>query len=92
MRLALRGHNRRFNIARYGGDEFVILIWDENEVAIENLKARISRTLHKLNKEAGSPYELSVCIGSEKATQDISLKDLIELADEHLYAEKDKLR
>ena len=92
MRLALRGHNRRFNIARYGGDEFVILIWDENEVAIENLKARISRTLHRLNKEAGSPYELSVCIGSEKASHDTSLKDLIELADEHLYAEKEKLR
>lgn len=92
MRLALRGHNRRFNIARYGGDEFVILIWDESEVAIENLKARINRTLHRLNKEAKSPYELSVCIGSEKASHDIALKDLIELADEHLYAEKDKLR
>ena len=92
MRLALRGHNRRFTIARYGGDEFVVLIWDESEVAIENLKARIGRTLHRLNKEANSPYELSVCIGSEKASHDIALKDLIELADEHLYAEKDKLR
>jgi len=92
MRLALRGHNRRFIIARYGGDEFVVLIWDESEVAIENLKARIGRTLHRLNKEANSPYELSVCIGSEKASHDIALKDLIELADEHLYAEKDKLR
>ena len=92
MRLSLRGHNRRFNIARYGGDEFVVLIWEESDVAIENLKARISRTLHRLNKEANSPYELSVCIGSEKAPHDISLKDLIELADEHLYAEKEKLR
>ena len=92
LRLALRGNNRRFNIARYGGDEFVVLIWEDSEVAIENLKAQINRTLHRLNKEANSPYELSVCIGSEKASHDIALKDLIELADEHLYAEKDKLR
>ena len=92
MRLALRGHNRRFNIARYGGDEFVVLIWGESEVAIENLKARIERTLRRLNKEANSPYDLTVSIGYEKAAPDMSLKDLIELADEHLYAEKAKLR
>ena len=92
MRLALRGHNRRFNIARYGGDEFVVLIWGESEVAIENLKARIERTLRRLNKEANSPYDLTVSIGYEKAAPDMPLKDLIELADEHLYAEKEKLR
>ena len=92
MRLALRGHNRRFNIARYGGDEFVVLIWGESEVAIENLKARIERTLRRLNKEANSPYDPTVSIGYEKAAPDMSLKDLIELADEHLYAEKAKLR
>lgn len=92
MRLSLRGRNNRCILARYGGDEFVILIWEESEVAIENLKALIGRTLKRLNKEAGSPYELSVCIGSEKASHDMQLKDLIELADKNLYAEKEKLR
>lgn len=92
MRLALRGHNRRSIVARYGGDEFVILIWAESDVMVENIIGRITRELNRLNKEAASPYELSVSIGYEKASHDVSLKELIETADEHLYAEKAKLR
>lgn len=92
MRQALKGHHKRSLIARYGGDEFVILIWAENEVAVQNIIARIDRELRKLNKEANAPYDLTVSIGYEKASPDISLKDLIENADEHLYSEKAKLR
>ena len=92
MRLAIKGHHKRSLIARYGGDEFVILIWAENEVAVQNIIARIDRELRKLNKEANAPYDLTVSIGYEKASPDISLKDLIENADEHLYSEKAKLR
>lgn len=88
MRLGLKGHNKRSLIARYGGDEFVILIWAESDVMIENLIGRINRELNRLNKEANSPYDLTVSIGYEKASPDLPLKDLIEKADAHLYEAK----
>ena len=91
MRLALRGHNRRFNIARYGGDEFAILVWCDDEKDIDALKVRIADELARLNKEADSPYDLTVSIGAHMAAADIPIKTLIEKADELLYEEKKKL-
>ena len=92
IRHALRGHSRRFNIARYGGDEFAILVWEEDEQGIADLKGRINSELSRLNKEAGSPYDLTVSIGSYKAEQNMPLKALVEKADEQLYeAKKHKL-
>ena len=91
MRLSLRGHNRRFNIARFGGDEFAILVWAENEDEITALEQRIHTSLANLNARAHSPYELTVSIGHEQASRDLPLKDLIEKADARLYEEKEKL-
>ena len=91
MRLAIRGTNRHFNIARYGGDEFAILIRAKDENEILALEDRIRTSLDELNKEAGSPYELTVSIGHEQASRGATLKELIEKADTRLYEEKKKL-
>jgi diguanylate cyclase (GGDEF)-like protein len=91
MRLAIRGTNRHFNIARYGGDEFAILIRAKDENEIFALEDRIRTSLDELNKEAGSPYELTVSIGHEQASRGATLKELIEKADTRLYEEKKKL-
>ena len=91
MRLAIRGTNRHFNIARYGGDEFAILIRAKDENEILALEDRIRTSLDELNKEAGSPYELTVSIGHEQASRGTTLKELIEKADTRLYEEKKKL-
>ena len=90
MRHSLRGHNRRFNIARYGGDEFAILVWCESVSEIEALIGRIHNELSTLNRQANSPYDLTVSIGYHKASREMDLKDLVELADEKLYEEKKK--
>lgn len=88
IRQALSTHSRRFTIARYGGDEFAILVWEEDEQGIAVLKDRIDSELKKLNKEAGAPYDLTVSIGSYKAEQNMPLKALVEKADEQLYEAK----
>lgn len=88
LRLACRETGKRSNIARYGGDEFVVLIRSKDEAAISNLKSRISEHLARLNTEADAPYELTVSIGWATAERDTPLKDLIVQADEQLYAEK----
>ncbi len=88
LRLACRELPRRTNIARYGGDEFVVLMWAEQPEAVDTLRARISEVLADLNGRANAPYELSVSIGAARADADKPLRELIEAADEQLYEEK----
>ena len=83
----------RANIARYGGDEFVIIAKGESDEAIENLKKSIAENLAILNEEENSPYPLTVSIGvaKEGGFESLSFKQLAEKADEELYNEKKKL-
>ena len=91
LRLGCREYGRKSSIARYGGDEFVVLVWAESkngEQEIRHLIEGIHEHLERLNKEANSPYELSVCIGMAKVTGSAMLKDVIEKADAQLYDQK----
>lgn len=84
---------RRANISRFGGDEFVIMVKEEDPAKIELLKEEIHKNLAKLNEAANVPYELTVSIGmartDEKKTTPI--KELLDKADQSLYEQK-KLR
>lgn len=76
-------------IARYGGDEFIIIAKTDNEDLIKELSSRIKSTLIRLNDEAGAKYELSACVGyacynGELDTYQVALAE----ADEALYKEK----
>ncbi len=88
LRMACRELLHRANIARYGGDEFVILAKADDPDAIDALKERIAGNLIQLNREARAPYDLSVSIGVARAEKEKPLKELIERADAALYAEK----
>ena len=92
LRLGSRELHRRANIARYGGDEFVMLVWAESMEEVAGLQDKIQKTLHELNEKAESPYELTVSIGVAKAAVDLSLKDLIAQADEQMYEAKARRR
>lgn len=91
---ACRQMQRRYNIARYGGDEFVLIMWAEDDSVISRLCTNIDKRLDELNKESQAPYELSVSIGITKKEdkEDITLKSLVNRADEKLYEAKEKLR
>ncbi len=90
LRVGCRGLSRRTSIARYGGDEFVILACATQE-EIDALKERIHAHLAEMNRAADAPCELTVSIGSVKAQIGDSLKDVIERADVELYREKDRV-
>lgn len=90
LRTASTGMHYRTNIARYGGDEFAMLVRSEDSREITVLKERIHTSLAQLN--AGAPYELSVSVGMARAEKDKPLKQLIEEADAMLYEEKEKSR
>ncbi|MBR4429960.1 MAG: GGDEF domain-containing protein [Clostridiales bacterium] len=89
LKLSCADNPFRTFIARYGGDEFIIIAKTDKEDLIKELCSRIKSTLIRLNDEAGAKYELSACIGyacynGELDTFQIALAE----ADEALYKEK----
>ena len=85
---------RRANIARYGGDEFVIVVKAESDDVINDLVTRIREELKKLNDMAKSPYEVTVSIGIARTGEHevLPLEQLAHRADEKLYEEKARLK
>lgn len=76
-------------IARYGGDEFIIIAKTSDEELVKTLCDDIKNTLIRLNKEAGSKYELTACIGYAGYSGDLEdFQTALSEADEALYKEK----
>ena len=76
-------------IARYGGDEFIIIAKTDNEDLIKELCRSIKANLIRLNDEAGAQYELTACIGYACYSGDISaFQTALTEEDEALYKEK----
>lgn len=76
-------------IARYGGDEFIIIAKTENEVLVRELCDDIRKTLVRLNTEAGAEYELTASIGYAGYSGDISgFQAALASADDALYKDK----
>ena len=92
LRSGCRKHRYRANIARYGGDEFVILANADSEEMLESLKTHIREELAKLNAESGAPYEVTVSIGTAKVEPGVSFDALIAAADEEMYKDKQRSR
>jgi diguanylate cyclase (GGDEF)-like protein len=92
LRLSCKGMNRGNVIARYGGDEFVILVAGNEDDESKNLKGIISDKLKELAVKKNVPFELTVSIGVTKSGKDDKLKDLLLRADEAMYLEKKAVR
>ncbi|SCW55746.1 diguanylate cyclase (GGDEF) domain-containing protein [Ruminococcaceae bacterium YRB3002] len=76
-------------IARYGGDEFIVVARADDEEQIKELCARIKETLTAFNKDAGAAYELTTSIGYAEYNGDIAqFQDALNRADQALYEEK----
>jgi len=54
------------------------------------LKERIARSLNELNNKKTIPYEIDFSIGYSRfnSLKDLSIKELIRLADEDMYKQK----
>ena len=79
-------------LARYGGDEFTIIIQnpEENEFP-EQLADSIRSTLSETQKERQLPYHINVSIGYDELRDGKdTMKDCMIRADERLYKEKRK--
>ena len=75
--------------ARYGGDEFAILLIDADAERVQQIAQRIA---NRLSEQPDEP-RLSVSIGSANYPEDgQSPQDLLEVADRRLYRNKKALR
>ena len=88
LRNACNDLPKRANIARFGGDEFVVFVREDSPEQIVRLCEKIRTELKSLNEAADLPYDLTVSIGTTKVKKGVVLKDAIAEADQKLYEEK----
>jgi diguanylate cyclase (GGDEF)-like protein/PAS domain S-box-containing protein len=92
LRAGFRAHDI---LARWGGDEFAVLALDvTNSCSEESFAARLRETLEYFNAKAGSSVQLSFSVGVVRCdlNQIYSLNELINLADEKMYAQKREIK
>ena len=88
---AINNNHKNYSLARYGGDEFVIVgnIQKKDEVA--QLITKIEEEEKKYNKETNNKYNIKISIGYALQNDNhTSVEDLIKEADALMYAEKRK--
>jgi len=73
--------------ARYGGDEFIVIMPDAKKEDAETIKGRILKAIHKENKKADIPCEVSIGLHESKSEE---AAELIEKVDDDMYLEKSK--
>ena len=75
-------------VARYGGDEFLIMGFFPDETEIRAYMQMLEDRCTAFNREKQPPYVLRFSIGSAVYTPDESFEQLVERADSALYEEK----
>jgi diguanylate cyclase (GGDEF)-like protein len=76
-------------VARTGGDEFCVLLMEPDE-GIQVALARLRQNVDDSNQAGTRSYRLAFSVGIARALpdDDESIHDLVEMADESMYADK----
>lgn len=77
-------------VARFGGDEFLIIFNDCGLEKAKDIWSRIEKAIENWNENTEKPYEISLSEGFAQKTKndDLSLDDLVNKADERMYEKK----
>ena len=87
------GANRSF-LARYGGDEFVIILKGQSDEAVAAEILALREDIAKMNWGDGCPWKISISVGCVKYGEESvhSMSELVKLADSRMYKEKNANR
>ncbi len=88
LKSAVQPMKRRPYLARYGGDEFIVVAEAENPAEIDMLCEEIQKKLDYYNTWSEQHYQMSISIGVAEWTDGMNQKTLIEAADQVLYQVK----
>ena len=89
LRQVVRNRNTPMFLARFGGDEFILIVHPAGETDIAPLIAEIRGQIEAGCRAAGTPYVLSVGAGyDELRGEDDSFQQCMQRADDRLYADK----
>jgi diguanylate cyclase (GGDEF)-like protein len=77
-------------VARYGGDEFCIVLESDDDRMIKNTIARIKSNLASYNQSVNKPYKLSLSMGFAVycCAMGDSVKSFFKLIDRKMYKQK----
>ena len=84
LKNACGSYLRRPYIARYGGDEFIILL-EGSKAECDKLRDDIQSSLKAICETLQKPYSLTLSIGIARWHPSMGVKDFIEAADNELY-------
>lgn len=75
---------------RYGGDEFILVLYNVNKETAKHVWNRMMVNLDKINQNHQKPYQLSASVGFSEYDYNIrqSIPELIEEADQEMYKNK----
>ena len=89
LRVALDYHINGF-VARFGGDEFVLVIFEQHKEFLTQLKNRIAEEMTFLEKKYVNLFPLHLSIGCACTEDGIAVEDLLSVADREMYVDKKK--
>lgn len=77
-------------IFRYGGDEFILVLYNIDKKTASHVWSRIQRKFDQYNEISNKPYKVSASIGFAEYsnTEKQSVSELIETADTEMYINK----
>ena len=80
-------------LGRYGGDEFVLIVYPSREEELKSMLAEIREILDRKCKAAEKPYKLTVAIGyDELLGEQDTFQKCLQRADNKLYLNKDYMK
>lgn len=80
------------HVARYGGDEFMILCYDAVVGAEEQLSARIAARLAEPIEFAGGGWMPAASVGMTRPRPGDEVLDVVKRSDQQMYADKQTRR
>ena len=79
-------------VARFGGDEFVIIFEGLDLEEAEKVWSRIASEYNRINQEEKRKYLISASHGIETLVYGEAIDDTINRADEKMYEEKRRIK
>lgn len=90
LKSAAQSMSRRPYLARFGGDEFIVVAEAENIGEVQALCKEIQDQLDYFGSWSEKEYQMSLSIGIAEWQEGMKQKDLIEAADQALYMVKEE--